>query len=104
MGSQSYNRRDNPNGPDGWWDENDVYLDGDGNLVIRVRKIDNKNNDSDSHDYSVGMVRSKGKFEQKFGKFEIRCQLPKKSGWWVAFWLFLMVYLMRMVQEKMEQK
>jgi hypothetical protein len=86
--AQSYNRRDNPNGPDGWWDEDDVYLSGDGNLVIRVRKIGNKNNDNDTHDYSVGMVRSKNKFEQKFGKFEIKCQLPKKSGWWVAFWLF----------------
>lgn len=86
----SYNRRQNPNGPDGWWDKDDTYLSGDGELVIRVRKIDNKNSseDSDSHDYSSGMIRSKGKFEQKFGKFEIRCKLPKQAGWWVAFWLF----------------
>ena len=37
------NRRNNPDGPDGWWDREDSYLDGKGNLVIRVRKIDNRN-------------------------------------------------------------
>lgn len=86
--SLSYNRRKNPKGPDGWWDSEDVYLNGDGELVIRARKIDNKNNDSDSHDYSTGMIRSRSKFEQKYGKFEIRCKLPTQAGWWVAFWLF----------------
>ncbi|UOB17978.1 glycoside hydrolase family 16 protein [Abyssalbus ytuae] len=86
--SLEYNRRPNENGPDGWWDNDDVYLDGQGNLIIRVRTIDNKNNDNDSHDFSTGMIRSRGKFEQKFGKFEISCKLPEKSGWWVAFWLY----------------
>ena len=86
--AQSYNRQNNPIGPDGWWDSDDVYLNGNGNLAIRVKKIENRNSDDDPHDYSVGMIRSKNKFEQKFGKFEIRCKLPNKSGWWVAFWLF----------------
>jgi len=36
---QEYNRRNNDNGPDGWWSKEDSYLDGNGNLVIRVRKI-----------------------------------------------------------------
>ncbi len=85
--SLSYNRRNNDTGPDGWWSSEDVYLDGSGNLIIRVRKIDNKNGDNDSYDYSTGMVRSRGKFEQKFGRFEIRCKLPSQPGWWVAFWL-----------------
>jgi beta-glucanase (GH16 family) len=82
-----YNRRNNDNGPDGWWSNEDSYLDGNGNLVIRVRKIDNRNSDSDSCDFSVGMVRSKGRFEQLYGKFEIRCMLPTQPGWWVAFWM-----------------
>lgn len=82
-----YNRRNNENGPDGWWLKEDAYLDGTGNLVIRARRIDNRNSDNDPYDYSTGAVRSIGKFEQKFGKFEIRCQLPEKAGWWVAFWL-----------------
>jgi beta-glucanase (GH16 family) len=82
-----YNRRINENGPDGWWLKEDAYLDGQGHLVIRARKIDNRNNDDDPYDYSTGAIRTKGKFEQKFGKFEIRCQLPSQAGWWVAFWL-----------------
>ncbi|MFH0759784.1 MAG: family 16 glycosylhydrolase [Bacteroidota bacterium] len=84
---QEYNRRNNENGPDGWWSNEDSYLDGNGNLVIRVRKIDNKNDDADTCDFSVGMVRSKGRFAQLYGKFEIRCKLPTQPGWWVAFWM-----------------
>jgi beta-glucanase (GH16 family) len=84
---QEYNRRNNDNGPDGWWSKEDSYLDGNGNLVIRVRKIDNKNDDADSCDFSVGALRSKGRFEQLYGRFEIRCQLPTQPGWWVAFWM-----------------
>jgi len=81
------NRRNNAHGPDGWWSKDDSYLDGNGNLVIRVRKIENRNDDEDPYDYVTGAIRSEGKFEQKFGKFEIRCQLPSEAGWWVAFWL-----------------
>lgn len=86
---QEYNRRPNDNGPDGWWSKEDSYLDGNGNLVIRVRKIDNKNSDDDSYDYSVGALRTKGKYEKLYGKFEIRCKLPTQAGWWVAFWMML---------------
>jgi len=82
-----YNRRNNANGPDGFWSKEDSYLDGNGNLIIRVRKIDNKNDDTDAFDYSVGALRTKGKFEQLYGKYEIRCQLPTQPGWWVAFWM-----------------
>jgi len=81
------NRRNNEEGSDGWWLKEDAYLDGNGNLVIRARKIDNRNDDSDPYDYATGAIRSKGRFQQKFGKFEIRCQLPAQAGWWVAFWL-----------------
>lgn len=81
------NRRNNPDGPDGWWQGKDSYLDGNGNLIIRARKIDNGNDDNDPFDYSTGAIRSKGRFQQKFGKFEIRCKLPDQAGWWVAFWL-----------------
>jgi beta-glucanase (GH16 family) len=82
-----YNRKNNDNGPDGWWLQEDSYLDGSGNLVIRAKKIANRNDDKDAFDYSTGAIRSLGFFQQKFGKFEIRCQLPTQPGWWVAFWL-----------------
>jgi len=82
-----YNRRPNSSGPDGFWSREDSYLDGKGNLVIRVRKIDDKNSDGDPYDYSVGAVRTAGKFTQLYGRFDIRCQLPTQPGWWVAFWM-----------------
>ncbi|MBN1996386.1 glycoside hydrolase family 16 protein [candidate division KSB1 bacterium] len=82
-----YNRRNNESGPDGWWLREDSYLDGEGHLVLRAKRINNRNNDKDQYDYSTGAVRTLGFFEQKFGKFECRCQLPTQPGWWVAFWL-----------------
>jgi beta-glucanase (GH16 family) len=84
---QEYNRRNNNNGPDGYWSRQDSYLNGNGQLVIRVRTIGNQNGDADPYDFSVGALRSKGKFEQLYGKFEISCKLPTQSGWWVAFWM-----------------
>ena len=82
-----YNRRPNAAGPDGWWSKQDSYVDGKGNLVIQVRKIANKNDDTDAFDYSCGVVRTRTKFSQLYGRYEIRCQLPKQPGWWVAFWM-----------------
>ncbi len=82
-----YNRKNNSSGPDGWWSCEDSYLDGNGNLIIQIREIPNKNADSDPYDYSVGAIRTYGKFTQKYGKFEMRAQLPTQQGWWVAFWM-----------------
>ena len=82
-----YNRRNNDNGPDGWWLIENSYQDGNGNLVIKANQINNRNSDNDEFDYATGAVRSINKFEQRFGKFEVRCQLPTQPGWWVAFWL-----------------
>ncbi len=82
-----YNRKNNDNGPDGYWKEENVYKDGEGNLVIKFDRVKNQNDDNDPHDYATGIVRSKNKFEQTYGKYEIRCKLPTKKGWWVAFWL-----------------
>jgi beta-glucanase (GH16 family) len=82
-----YKRRNNENGPDGWWDNEDSFLDGQGNLVITCRKIENRNDDADTCDFSTGMVRSKGRFEQLYGSYEISCRFPTQPGWWVAFWM-----------------
>ena len=82
-----YLRWKNDDGPEGYWKKEDVYLDGKGHLIIRAQKIPNQNGDKDSHDYSTGGIRTMGRFEQAFGKFEIRCKLPTQPGWWAAFWL-----------------
>ncbi len=73
-------RREGPFG-DGYWKAADCWLDGEGHLVQRGRAIEG------TEDYSSGAMRSRGRFEQAFGYFEIRCKLPEKPGWWSAFWL-----------------
>lgn len=64
---------------DHWWLKEDSYVDGKGNLIIRTKK--------DGERYSSGSVRTKGKFEHKFGYWECRCKLPSEVGHWAAFWL-----------------
>ena len=34
-----------------------------------------------------GAVRTKGKFEHRYGLWECRCQFPEQQGHWPAFWL-----------------
>lgn len=33
------------------------------------------------------MMTTLGKFSQEYGRFEIRCRVPKGKGMWPAFWL-----------------
>ena len=88
--SKEYNRRPNPDGPDGWWDAGNAYLSGTGQLVLRTNVIRNRNpdEDDDPYDYASAMVSTEGKFEPTYGRFEVRAKLPKSPGWWSAFWLF----------------
>ncbi|MHC4543816.1 MAG: glycoside hydrolase family 16 protein [Planctomycetota bacterium] len=64
---------------DGFWVKEDSYLDGKGNLVLRTKK--------DGSRYTCGAVRTKNKFEHKFGYWVARCLFPKQQGHWPAFWL-----------------
>ena len=86
--SQAYNRRPNPDGPDGWWDEEAVSLDGEGRLVITVRRVPDRNGDGDPYDFATGMVSTEGLFTQAYGRYEVRAMTPREPGWWAAFWLF----------------
>ncbi len=38
--------------------------------------------------YTSGELNTKGIFQQAYGYFEIRAQLPKGQGLWPAFWLY----------------
>lgn len=38
-------------------------------------------------DYASGMMTTAGKFSQRYGRFEIRCRIPKGKGLWPAFWM-----------------
>jgi beta-glucanase (GH16 family) len=88
--SKEYNRRPNPDGPDGWWDPGNAYLNGRGQLVLLASVIENRNpdEDDDPYDYATAMVSTEGKFEPTYGRFEVRAKLPRSAGWWSAFWLF----------------
>ncbi|NLH44427.1 MAG: family 16 glycosylhydrolase [Planctomycetes bacterium] len=65
---------------DGFWVKEDSYLDGQGNLILRTKK--------DGDRYTCGAVRTKGKFEHRYGYWVCRCKFPKEQGHWPAFWLY----------------
>ncbi len=64
---------------DGYWVKEDAYLDGKGNLILRTKK--------DGERYTCGAVRTRGRFEHRYGYWVCRCQFPKQPGHWPAFWL-----------------
>jgi alpha-L-fucosidase len=64
---------------DGYWVKADAYLDGKGNLILRTQK--------DGDRYTCGAIRTKGKFEHRYGYWVCRCQFPKQPGHWPAFWM-----------------
>lgn len=43
--------------------------------------------DGAKRDYRSGMMTTTGKFSQQYGRFEIRCKVPRGKGLWPAFWL-----------------
>ena len=83
----------------GYWHEDMVSVR-DGNLVIRAEYLDeplenryyDKWHDSIRFDpylpgYYTGEINTRGKFEQCYGYFEVRCILPAATGLWAAFWM-----------------
>ncbi len=66
---------------DGYWVKEDSYLDGKGNLLIRTKK--------DGQRYTSGAMRTRNKFEHKFGYWVCRCKFPEQVGHWPAFWLHI---------------
>lgn len=64
----------------GYWYREDAYLDGKGHLVLRTKVKDGR--------FTSGSINSAGKFQQRFGYWEIRCKFPSQEGHWPAFWLY----------------
>lgn len=62
-----------------YWRNSAVSLDGQGKLCITTSY--------ESGNYIAGGIRSKGKFEQAYGYFEVKCTLNTIPGYWSAFWL-----------------
>ncbi len=74
-----WNRLGDSKRRDGYWVQEDAYLDGKGSLVLRTRK--------DGDRFTCGAVNTRGKFEHAFGYYVARCKLPSQPGHWPAFWL-----------------
>ena len=43
--------------------------------------------DGAKRDYRSGMMTTSGKFAQTYGRFEMRCKIPRGRGLWPAFWM-----------------
>jgi beta-glucanase (GH16 family) len=67
-----------------------AYLDGSGSLVIMAAKVDPAQTLRCWYgpcDYTSARLKTKGKFDLKYGRFEARIRIPRGQGVWPAFWL-----------------
>lgn len=73
---------------------NNVYYytttNGEECVRLKIEKITNfpYPNCNVSQTWRSGMIYTKAIHEYSYGKFEIRCKLPKGKGFWPAFWLW----------------
>ncbi len=67
-----------------------AFHDGKGSLVIKVIKLNSPLTLKCWYgpcEYTSARLITKGKFEQKYGKFEARIKVPRSQGMWSAFWM-----------------
>src|ERR1700730_17066911 len=64
-----------------------AFIDGNGKLIIQALREDYTGPDKVRRDYSSARLMTKGKFTQRFGRFEARIKLPFGQGIWPAFWM-----------------
>lgn len=64
----------------------DAFEVRDGVLRVKAEKRQASYSGKDRA-YTSGMMNTYGKFSQQYGRFEIRCRVPKGKGMWPAFWL-----------------
>lgn len=77
-------------GTDGWGNnELQYYTDRPENIVVEngMLKITALNESYMGESYTSARIQTKGKFEQKYGRYEARIKLPLGKGIWPAFWL-----------------
>lgn len=59
----------------------------DGNLVITAIQENYTGTDGISRPYTSARLKTQGKFDQKYGRFEARIKVPAGQGIWPAFWM-----------------
>ena len=62
-------------------------LNGEGALAIRALRETFTGADGISREYTSARLKTQGKFEQTYGRFEARLQIPRGQGLWPAFWM-----------------
>jgi len=62
-----------------YWEADNHQLTGNGTLQLIVSESAGK--------VYCGAIRTKDKFKQTHGYFEVRCKLPQIHGGWAAFWM-----------------
>jgi beta-glucanase (GH16 family) len=63
-------------------DPENIGLDGNGNLVITAVQ-----EEFGGRQYTSSRIRTQDNFEQQYGRFEARIQIPSGEGLWPAFWM-----------------
>ena len=58
-----------------------------GHLVLTARKENRTGPDGVARQYTSARIKTQAHFEQTYGRFEARMQLPAAKGIWPAFWL-----------------
>lgn len=73
------------------WGNNELqyYTDRPENAVVEngMLKITARQEQFEGQGYTSARIQTKGKFQQKFGRFEARIKLPWGQGIWPAFWM-----------------
>src|SRR4029077_4837268 len=59
----------------------------DGNLVITARHEAYSDKDGVLFSYTSARLKTQRKFQQSYGRFEARIQIPRGQGIWPAFWM-----------------
>ncbi|MGB5464026.1 MAG: glycoside hydrolase family 16 protein [Aureibaculum sp.] len=77
-------------GINGWGNQElQYYTDRPENIIVQngVLIITAKEESFKGSNYTSARILTKGKFEQKYGRFEARIRLPHGKGLWPAFWM-----------------
>jgi beta-glucanase (GH16 family) len=64
-----------------------AHLSGDGTLVIEAWRESFTGRDGTVRDYTSARLKTQEHFEQAYGRFEARLQIPRGQGMWPAFWM-----------------
>lgn len=64
-----------------------VYLDGNGNLVIKAIKENFTGANNITRSYTSARLVTRGKFTMTYGRIEARIKIPYGQGIWPAFWM-----------------